>query len=201
VESGSFVGMWIEQIMLGILATHEDVGIYNVCAKYAMLTSLSLRSVNTIAAPKFSEYFFQNDYKNLGKVVRKSTKITFWVAFPVACLYTIFPNFFLGIFGNSFTHGSLALSLLGIGALINVMTGSVGSLLQMTGHQKIIQRILWCSICLEVILNWTLIPLFGITGAAIASMLCSAVKNFSMVFYARKYFGFSSVYFPIFFNK
>jgi O-antigen/teichoic acid export membrane protein len=201
VESGSFVSMWIEQIMLGVLGTHEDVGIYSVCVRYAILTSLSLRSINTIAAPKFSEYFFQNNYKNLANVVRKSTKMTFWIAFPVACLYTIFPNFFLGIFGNSFTHGSLALSLLGIGALINVMTGSVGMLLQMTGHQKIVQRILWCTVFLEFILNWTLIPLFGITGAAIASVICSAVNNFSMVFYVKKHFGFYTLYFPIFFEK
>jgi O-antigen/teichoic acid export membrane protein len=201
VESGSFVSLWIEQIMLGILATHEDVGIYSVCLKYAILTSLSLRSVNTISAPKFAEYFFQNDYKNLGEVVRKSTKMIFWVAFPVACLYTIFPNFFLGIFGNSFTHGSIALSLLGVGALINVMTGSVGTLLQMTGHQKIVHRILWLSVFLEIILNWALIPLFGVTGAAMASIVCSAVKNFSMVFYVKKHFGFYTVYFPVFFEK
>lgn len=201
VESSSFVGIWVEQVMLGILATHEDVGIYNVCVKYAILTSISLRSVNTISAPKFSEYFFQNDYKNLGKVVRKSTKMTFWAAFPVTCIYIILPGFCLGIFGKSFTHGTVALSLLGISGLINVMTGSVGPLLQMTGHQKILQRILWISVLLEVILNWALIPWLGVTGAAIASMLCSAIKNFSMVYYVKKYFGFSTVYFPIFYNK
>jgi O-antigen/teichoic acid export membrane protein len=201
VESSSFVGTWVEQVLLGILATHEDVGIYNVCVKYAILTSISLRSVNSISAPKFSEYFFQNNYKSLGKVVRKSTKMTFWAAFPVTCIYIVLPGFCLGIFGKSFTHGTIALSILGVSGLINVMTGSVGPLLQMTGHQKTLHRILWISVFLEIILNWILIPLFGVTGAAIASMICSAIKNFSMVYCVRKYFGFSSVYFPIFYNK
>ncbi len=201
VESSSFIGTWVEQVMLGIFATHEDVGIYNVCVKYAILTSISLRSVNSISAPKFSEYFFQNDYKTLGKVVRKSTKMTFWAAFPVTLIYIILPGFCLGIFGKSFTHGTMALSLLGISGLINVMTGSVGPLLQMTGHQKTLHRILWIGVFLEIILNWILIPLYGVTGAAIASLLCSAIKNFSMVFYVKKYFGFSTVYFPIFYDK
>lgn len=201
VESSSFVGAWIEQVMLGIFATHEDVGVYNVCAKYAMLTSISLRSVNSISAPKFSEYFFQNDYKSLGKVVRKSTKMTFWAAFPVTCIYIILPGFCLGIFGKSFTHGTIALSILGVSGLINVMTGSVGPLLQMTGHQKTLHRILSVSVLLEIILNWILIPFFGVTGAAIASLVCSTIKNFSMVYYVRKYFGFSTVYFPILYNK
>jgi len=201
VESSSFIGTWVEQVLLGILATHEDVGIYNVCVKYAILTSISLRSVNSISAPKFSEYFFQNDYKSLGKVVRKSTKMTFWAAFPVTCIYIILPGFCLGIFGKSFTHGTIALSLLGISGLINVMTGSVGPLLQMTGHQRTLHRILWVGVFLEIILNLILIPFFGVTGAAIASMVCSAIKNFTMVYYVRKYFGFSSVYFPIFYNK
>jgi len=57
VESSSFVGTWVEQTMLGILATHEDVGIYNVCVKYAILTSISLRSVNSISAPKIFRIF------------------------------------------------------------------------------------------------------------------------------------------------
>jgi O-antigen/teichoic acid export membrane protein len=201
VESSSFVGTWVEQTMLGILATHEDVGIYNVCVKYAILTSISLRSVNSISAPKFSEYFFQNDYKNLGKVVRKSTKMTFWAAAPVTFIYIVVPGLCLGVFGKSFTHGTIALSLLGVSGLINVMTGSTGPLLQMTGHQKILHRILWITVFLEILLNWALIPYFGVTGAAIASTLCSAIKNFGMVYYIKKYFGFSTVYFPIIWNK
>jgi O-antigen/teichoic acid export membrane protein len=201
VESSSFVGTWVEQTMLGILATHEDVGIYNVCVKYAILTSISLRSVNSISAPKFSEYFFRNDYKNLGKVVRKSTKMTFWAAAPVTFIYIVVPGLCLGVFGKSFTHGTIALSLLGVSGLINVMTGSTGPLLQMTGHQKILHRILWITVFLEILLNWALIPYFGVTGAAIASTLCSAIKNFGMVYYIKKYFGFSTVYFPIIWNK
>jgi O-antigen/teichoic acid export membrane protein len=127
--------------------------------------------------------------------------MTFWAAAPVTFIYIVVPGLCLGVFGKSFTHGTVALSLLGISGLINVMTGSTGPLLQMTGHQKTLHRILWITVFLEILLNWALIPYFGVTGAAIASTLCSAIKNFGMVYYIKKYFGFSTVYFPIIWNK
>jgi O-antigen/teichoic acid export membrane protein len=197
VESMLFIGTWIDQLMLGIMGTNEGVGIFNVCVKYAMVASLSLQAVNTISAPKFSEYFFNKDYKNLAKNFRSTTKMIFWTTFPIVAAFIVFPHFFLNLFGKSFNTGSLALILLGIGSLISVMTGSVGVLLQMTGHQKIIQKILLISVITEIALNALLIPLYGVTGAAIASMIGTAMKNFSLSYFVKKYFGFTSIYFPL----
>lgn len=194
VESMTFIGTWIDQLILGIKGTNEDVGIFNVCVKFAMITSLSLQAVNTISAPKFSEYFFRRDFKTLGKNFRSTTKIIFWSTAPIVIVLICFPSFFLSLFGKSFTHGSLALVLLSIGALINVMTGSVGTLLQMTGHQKTIQHVLLISVAIETILNFVLIPEFGVTGASIASLVGTAISNLAMSFFVKKYFGFNSIY-------
>jgi O-antigen/teichoic acid export membrane protein len=195
VESMVFIGVWVDQMLLGILGTNEDVGVFNLCVKYVMLASLSLQAVNTISAPKFSEYFFQKDYKNLAINFRNTSKIIFWTALPIITAYIVFPHFFLNLFNSSFSTGSLALILLSIGAFINVMTGSVGTLLQMTGHQKIVQNVLLISVVLEAALNIILIPGGGVTGAAAASLVGSAIKNFGMSFYVKKHFGFSSIYF------
>ncbi|SFQ51407.1 oligosaccharide flippase family protein [Parafilimonas terrae] len=196
VESMSFLSTWIDQLMLGVMGSNEDVGILNLCVKYGMLSSLSLQAINTISAPKFSEYFFNKDYKNLAKNFRSTTKIIFWTTFPIVTCFIIFPSFFLNIMGKSFSSGSLALVLLSVAALINVMTGSVGILLQMTGHQKIVQNVLLISVVIEVFLNAILIPSYGVTGAAIASISGTSIRNFSLSYYVKKYFGFNSIYFP-----
>lgn len=196
-ESMIFIGTWVDQLLLGVLGTTADVGIFNVCVKYAMVASMSLQAVNTIAAPRFSEYFFKEDYTGLAVNVQKTTKAIFWTTIPIVLIYLVFPTFLLGIFGESFKPGWLAFVILTIGALINVMTGSVGTLLQMTGHQKTLQNILIVSVIIEAGLNVVLIPMYGITGAAIASVAGTAIKNFGMSFYVKKYFHFSSIYFPL----
>ena len=195
-ESMIFIGTWVDQLMLGAMGNNEDVGIFNLCVKYAMVSSLSLQAVNTISAPKFSEYFFKKDYSGLATNVKQTTKIIFYTTLPIVILYLIFPHFFLGLFGDSFTKGTMAFVFLAIGSLVSVMTGSVGVLLQMTGHQKVVQNILLVSIVLEVLLNALLIPLFGVTGAAVASMVCTVLKNLGMAYFVKKYFHFSSIYIP-----
>lgn len=196
VESMTFMSVWIDQLMLGLLGTNEDVGIFNVCVKYAMIASLSVQALNTVSAPKFSEYFFKKDFKSLAKNFRSTTKMIFWTSFPIVLSLVLFPNFFMNLLGDSFENGSVALIFLSIASLINVMTGSVGTLLQMTGNQNIMQRILLTSVFIELVLNALLIPYFGVAGAAFASLGGNAVRNFSMSFYVRKYFGFTSIYVP-----
>jgi O-antigen/teichoic acid export membrane protein len=194
-ESMIFIGTWIDQLLLGVMGNATDVGIFNVCMKYTMLTSLSLQAINTISAPKFSEYYFKKDYIGLAKTVQKSTKIIFWTTVPVVVIFFLFPKFLLGVFGTSFTPGWIAFIILNISGLVNVMTGSVGVLLQMTGYQKLMQNILLVSIVLEFLLNIILIPIYGVTGAAIASTICAMIKNFGMSAYVKKYFKFNSIYF------
>jgi O-antigen/teichoic acid export membrane protein len=193
-ESMIFIGTWVDQLLLSILGNGTDVGIFNVCIKYSMVASLSLQAVNTISAPKFSEYFFKNDYVGLARNVQKTTKMIFWTTVPIVTIYFIFPKFLLGIFGSSFTPGVWAFIILTVGALVNVITGSVGVLLQMTGHQKTVQNILLVTIVIQVILNVILIPPYGVTGAAIASTICLIIPNLGMAFYVKKYFKFNSIY-------
>ena len=192
-ESAIFIGTWVDQLLLGILGGRADVGIFNICVKYAMVASLSLQAVNTISAAKFSEYYFKGDYVSLAQNVQKTTKTIFFTTLPIVVIYLLFPRFLLGIFGAEFVNGWKAFMILTFGALVNVFTGSVGVLLQMTGHQKTVQNILLAVISIQVVLNLILIPRYGVTGAAIATTCCCCIQNFTLVFYVKKYFGFTSM--------
>ena len=54
--------------MLGMFRTVGEVGIYNVVLKVAAFTSVSLFSINSIAAPKFAESYGKGDYREFEKV-------------------------------------------------------------------------------------------------------------------------------------
>jgi O-antigen/teichoic acid export membrane protein len=200
-ESMIFIIVWVNQLMLGFLGTPKDVGIFNLCVKYAMLAAMPLKAVTTIGAPKFSEFYFKQDRQGLKNIVVRTTKIIFWMSIPVVIFYLVFPGFLLNIFGNSFSVGTTALMLLSLGSLVNVMTGDTGTLLQMTGKQVVLQNILIVSLVFNVTVNSILIPRYGITGAAITSFLCSCINNFSMTWYIKREFGFYGIYFPFLFNS
>ena len=66
----------------------------------------------------------------------------------------------------------------------------------MTGNQNIYAIILLIGAILNVVLNLILIPLYGINGAAIASMSSLIVWNLSMVLVVKQKFGFYTFYIP-----
>ncbi len=128
--------------MLGMFRTEKEVGIYNVALKLAALTSITLFAINTIAAPKFAEFWGRRDIKGLGRVAQQSTKLIFWTSFPILLSFWLFPSYILNVFGSEFKAGSTALIILTFGQFINAISGSVGYILQMTGKQKVFQNII-----------------------------------------------------------
>ena len=184
-ESMIFLSVWTDQLMLGFLGTAGDVGIFNVCMKYVMLTSLSLRAVNVIAAPKFADAYGKKDYNELSKFFKQSLFIVTLTSLPIIIVYFIFPEELLGVFGEEFIAGKLAFIILLVGAILNLCSGSIGQLLLMTGKQYIVQNILIIIVIAKVIANIILIPEFGINGAAITSVLGIGITNSLFIYYSK----------------
>lgn len=177
VASMNLVMNWTDTIMLGIWTDDKTVGIYGVAVRTAMLTSFILNAVNSIVAPKFAELYAQKDYNSLSSLARKSAQLMTCLAAPVLLLFVIAPSWVLRLFGPSFVSGAGALSILAIGQFVNVATGSVGYLLMMSGHEKLMRNNILFSAGLNILLNSILIPKYGISGAAIATAVSLAMMN------------------------
>ncbi|MDG1916770.1 MAG: flippase [Flavobacteriales bacterium] len=186
----------VDLFMLANMTSSDKVGIYNIALKLSMLAYMGLMAVNSIAAPKFSEIHSSGDIDALKKIVQQSTKTIFWVTFPVILLFLIFPDTILGVFGDEFKLAAMALIILSISKMFSAISGSVGTFLQMVGKQNVFQNILIFTAIINIVLNYTLIPKYGIDGAAFASAISGVIWNVLMIIYIKKNFGFYSIYFP-----
>ncbi len=192
-----FIMQWTDTIMIGMFKTETEVGVYNVTLKVAMLTSVGLFAINSIAAPKFAEFYGKRDMKGLAKVAQQSTKLIFWSSFPILLILFIFPSFILGIFGGEFKVGVFALMVLALGQFVNSISGSVGYILQMTGKHRVFQNIILAATIINIVLNAVLIPVYGINGAAFASMVSLFFWNLTSVVYIRKNLNIMTLYIPL----
>ena len=197
LSSSMFLIMqWTDTIMLGMFRTEGEIGIYNVALRVASLTSIMLFAINSIAAPKFAEFYGKKDMQGLQQTVQHSTKLIFWTSFPILLVFFLFPSLILGIFGKDFKTGSYALMFLTFGQFINAISGSVGYILQMTGRQKTFQNILLVATTINIILNAVLIPRFGINGAAFASMVSMGLWNIIAFIYIKNTLNILTFYLP-----
>ncbi len=185
---------WTDTLMLGMFRAEGEVGIYSIAFRVSSLMTITLVAINSIAAPKFAEFYGKRDMKGFGRIVRQSTKLIFWSSLPILLILLLFPSFILGIFGEEFKIGVYALLLLTVGQFISAISGSVGSILQMTGRQKVFQNIILLATIINIILNAVLIPKYGINGAAFASMISMIFWNLSSVVFINYYLKIKTYY-------
>tara|TARA_B100001142_G_scaffold269997_1_gene275896 strand:- start:8419 stop:9744 length:1326 start_codon:yes stop_codon:yes gene_type:complete len=185
---------WSDTIMLGIFTSESNVGLYNVALKLAMSSVIILGAVNSILAPKLSETYNNNKFDSFKQLIQQSTRIIFLCTLPILLVLLIFPELCLSFFGTEFIVAKNTLMILLLGQFVNVFSGSVGFVLQMTGNEKVFQKILFYSLIINILLNYFLIPLFDINGAAIASVLSMVIWNLSSVIYVYKKYNVLTVF-------
>jgi O-antigen/teichoic acid export membrane protein len=168
---------WSATIILGTLGQVSEIGIFQVANRTAVLIAFLLTSINTIAAPKFASLYYKGEMQALSKSARQSSALMVLAVTPLLVLMIIFPRTILGLFGPDFGDGALLLRLLSIGQFINVATGSVGYLLMMTGHERILNLNITIAAIIHLCLCLWLIPQMGALGAAIATALPIALVN------------------------
>lgn len=181
-------------LMLGIWRSSDQVGIYSVAARTALATGLPLAAINTVVGSAFARIYAQGEMQELRDYACNGAFLVTIATVPVAALLCFFPSEILFLFGNSFVPGAPSLIVLTLGQVVAAITGSVGFLLVMSGHEKLLRNTVIGGAVLNVILNAILIPSMGILGAAIATAASTVFIN--IVAWIVVYWKFSFFVFP-----
>ena len=172
-------------IMLGIIGTFDDVGIYSVAARLALITSLFLLVINSAIKPKMAMLFSDNKINKIRAMVQTVTKGLTFVALLFVISVLILGEWILGLWGTEFKDAYNVLVVLSIGQFFNMASGCSGTLLIMSGYEKIHGYISVFSLILNIILNLILITNYGALGAAIATAITVILSNTVKVIMAK----------------
>lgn len=186
----------IDVLLLSYFYDKKEVGIYSAAVKIVTFVSFPLAAVINIAGPKFSEAYAQGSLDLVKDTFFKSTRITVLTALPIILCVGFMANIILGLYGREFIWATSVVYILLLGQFINVIVGPIGYLLWMTEGAAVLQNIMILSLLLNVFLNIILIPVLGISGAAIAGAFSIALKNILCWFAVRNRLGFSALYLP-----
>ena len=188
---------WTDTFMLGLFRSTEEVGIYRVAFKISLLTSITAGSFYSIIAPKFSELYWGHKKDKLKIIAKFSSKLILFSSFPLFLLIVLFSKQILGIFGTKFIEGSIALIILALGQFVNAVIGPVGFFLDMTNKQILVRNAMITGAIVNVLFNLLLIPTYGISGAAFATLLSTMTWNGIASIFVYKIYGYWIGYFPV----
>lgn len=191
-----FIMGWTDTLMLGYFNSATEVGVYSVVIKIARIAIIVLTSINVVLAPKISELYSQSETEKLKALIKRVNKIIFIFTMPVVIVLMVGNTFILSLFGDEFVTGSTALIIIMISQCFHALSGSVGQVLNMTGYHKKLRDFTMISAVLNLILNFVLIPFYGIIGAAIATAVSSILLNVMAVIYVKKRLGIITYFSP-----
>ena len=181
------------QIISGLYLNSSDVAYFSVAQRISMLTSFVLVAITMVAAPRFAASAKLGKTEELRNTSLFCSRVMILMATPVVVFIFFFAEFLMEIFGEEYVQAASLLKILIIGQFINVITGSVGYLLNMTGHEKDMRNVVFLSGPLALVLCFVLTPLFGSTGSAIAVAIAVASQNLLAVYLVKKRLGFNTL--------
>jgi len=167
-------------LMLGVLSTKESVGVYQVANSAAELVLLVWMPVQVALAPIISSCFAAGQMAQLQKALTRSTRLIVLLSLPLAAGLLIFGSQFLSIFGQGFVSGHAPLSILVAGNLTSILFGPVTLLLLMTRHERIAAIAISACVLVNIVLNAVLIPIWGPSGAALATAVTKLLVSASL---------------------
>jgi O-antigen/teichoic acid export membrane protein len=172
-----FLMSQVDKIALGYYRNPKEVGVYSVAAALVVYVPLALSSVNQIFAPTIADLHTRGEHALLARLFQSLTKWVVGLTLPLALVTIVFAHPLMRIFGHDFEAGWPILVIGATGQLVNCGVGSVGYLLLMSGHQKRLVKVQTIMAAVMVILSFSLIPLWGIVGAALAAALTNVGMN------------------------
>lgn len=166
-------------LMLGWLTDTTQVGLYQVAVQGALIVAFAIQVADSVLAPEFAKTWASQNISRLKKISKTSARIVLAISLPIAITFYLVGEYLIAlVFGVEYVEANTPLLILTTGQLANAFFGSVGLILAMAGYEKEVNRVMWTTAGVNIVLNGLLIPVLGGSGAAIASALSLVLWNY-----------------------
>jgi O-antigen/teichoic acid export membrane protein len=176
--------------ILGAFLTKAEVGIYGAAARLVLLVSQPLILINLLVPPYIAELYARGETRRLERILRQSAALAGIPAILVLFAFIFFGGPILGTFyPEAYRAGATILAILSISKVVNVLTGSSGITMAMTGHQHVLMRIAVVVSGLSIVVCFFVVQRFGSLGVAIVVSAGGSTLFLLQWLAAKKYTG------------
>ncbi|MCE7998991.1 MAG: oligosaccharide flippase family protein [Rhodobiaceae bacterium] len=183
----------IDVLMLGPLVSTDVASFYSVASRISGVTLFAIVALGSIGGPMVSELFALEKHDELKRLAKVIGRTAFLAVLPIVCVLAAFGGSILSLFGEAFQVAYTPLLILLASQLATALFGPAALLLTMTVHEDAAARFLLMSLVANIVLNAALIPLFGMTGAAIATGTTTVLPVLAMSIAVRRRIGISTL--------
>jgi O-antigen/teichoic acid export membrane protein len=166
---------WTDTIILGYFKSTDVVGIYSAVTPLVGFLTMIINSMGFVYVPVASKLWGENKIQLIGPIYQIMTKWCFMLTFPIFALMFLYPEFILSkLYGADYASGAIVLRILSLGFVVNSYLGFRYQTIIASGDSSFLMRCSVASAGINALLNFMLVPQFGMIGAATASAVSFA---------------------------
>jgi O-antigen/teichoic acid export membrane protein len=160
----------LDTLLIGLFLTPAAVAVYNVATRLNSLLDLPLNGLSQAQYPGIAAAYLEE--RPMQAVYENNVRQLIYVQVPLTILLAIFAPFAVQLLaGKAYADAAPLLQLLAIAGLVKPWGRTFGMTLDAIGKPRLNFKMLLASISVNLVLNLSLLPLLGVTGAALATGL------------------------------
>ena len=176
-------------LMLGVLSSQQEVGLYRVALQMTDMLVVSMMGISMVIAPQIAKYISKDNIPELKRVMVFAHRLSCFLILPPALILLVYGEMITSVvFGHEYADAYMAISVLSTGKTLYSLIGFAGLFLGMVGRPDVAVKIGASIIIINIALNFFLIPMYGIVGAAYATVIGYSLVNLCGIYWIRKKF-------------
>jgi O-antigen/teichoic acid export membrane protein len=175
--SGSLVFCYADTILIGFFMSNADVGIYRTTFQLTSVATFTTLAFHTVLFPKISTWGAQGQVTEIETSLARAFTYSLFLAIPT-CIggWILGQRLLYYLYGASFTEGASALFFLLLVQVVNVFMYLGTMSLNALNRPKDAFWITVVAAIANILLDLALIPVLGIAGAALATLIAMTLN-------------------------
>ncbi len=166
----------ISMLILPYFMSEKNVGIFNIAYRFSELLIYPVFLMHYILPQLFAKHHLSDlTYKQ--SLFSESAILSTAISIPILLINIFAGKFLLGWFGKDFLIGYESLIYLSLAQLLFSVFGPTNTILMMQGNEKYSAISLFAYVILLFATSVIIIPIMGVSGAAISLLISSLLYN------------------------
>ena len=181
----------IDSIMLNMYLDADAVGIYAITFYFGTLVLIPSKALNKIAPTLIAKAYKENDMKTVRDIYYKSAGNLFLIGTLILLGLSVNLENIFNTIPKSYEEGKFVILFIGLANLLKMSGGSNDSVITFSTYYRMTTVFLTILVCLIILFNLLFIPMFGMIGAAVASMLAVFIHSLIKFIFIKVKTGFN----------
>lgn len=192
---GNLLLAQIDIVILKVFASNTAIAYYGVALQLSALVVFVLNAVSSNIIAQVAHDYKHCDRATFQRKVTGYTRIIVGLS-SIVLLALIASGYWITLlYGEEYTRAYGIFCILMIGQAVNVLCGSVFTILNMSGNEKITCKVFYQALGINVVLGIMLIYPMGVYGVALASAIAMIYWNIYLVIEVKRRVGVNSTIF------